>query len=52
MKPTALVTLKTRFANSSSGMIGSAARRSMNGKAASSPRPSTIIVTIGVELQP
>src|SRR5438309_1108043 len=50
MKPTALVTTKTRFRKSASGRIGSSARDSTNGKSASSARPATIIATISGEL--
>ena len=40
-KPTRLVTVNTRFSNSVSGRIGSAARRSTNAKATSDATPIT-----------
>ncbi len=43
MKPTALVTTKTRLRNSSSGRIGSLARCSTNGNATKSSTPTTSI---------
>ena len=45
-KPTALVTTKTRLRNSSSGRIGSAARRSTATKAANATTDATSMATM------